>query len=267
MAIKTLAVSVGDNCVDHYLAPINQNFAGGNALNVAIAMQNAGCPTAYLGFVGNDSNGRFILKQLKRFGVNHSRVKILAGNTACTQVNISPNGDRQFIHEDLGPKEAFKLTEEDIQFINQHRLIHTTFLGGTEDYLPIFYENPSLVVSMDFGERSSKAFIEKCLPFVDLAFFSLPEDADMSMETLAQNMYHRGMKMVVITQGRLGSLVFDGSIYKQPAVTVKVIDTLGAGDAYIGTFLASWLSGKPIPDCMSTASQIAGQTCTHLGGF
>jgi len=267
LAIKTQAISVGDNCVDHYLAPIDQNFAGGNALNVAIAMQNAGCPTAYLGFVGDDADGEFILQELKRFGIDCSKVKILPGHTACTQVRVLPNGDRQFIHEDLGPKEAFVLTGDDLSFINQHRLVHTTFLGGTEEYLPQFSENPNLVISMDFGERSSMDFIEKCIPYVDLAFFSLPEGADMSMETLARQMFRYGPRMVIVTQGSLGSLVYDGNVYTQPSIPTEVVDTLGAGDAYIGTFLANWLAEKPIPECMADATRIASLACTHLGGF
>lgn len=267
MAVKTQAISIGDNCVDHYLDPINQNFAGGNALNVAVAMQNAGCPTAYLGFIGDDDDGKYILKELQRFGVDSSRVKELPGNTACTQVKISSTGDRQFIHEDLGPKDAFNLTEEDIRFITKHRLVHTTFLGGTEDYLPQFSEYPTLLVSMDFGERSKKPFIDKNIPYVDIAIFSLPEDADITMETLARQMFHPRSKLVVVTQGRLGSLVYDGEVYFHPAIPVEAVDTLGAGDAYIGTFLASWLLGKSIPESMEKATQIARQTCTHLGGF
>lgn len=267
MAIKTLAVSVGDNCVDHYQAPIDQIYVGGNALNVAVALNNAGCPSAYLGFIGDDGDGKLILRELQRLGVDSSMVKTLPGNTACTQVNLTPDGDRQFIHEDLGPKDAFKLTEEDIRFINHHRLMHNTFQGGTEDYLPQFSENPDLVVSMDYSERSLQALIDKTIQYVDIAFFSLPEDSTTSMEELARQLFKRGPKMTTVTQGRLGSLVFDGSIYVQPAIPTKVVDTLGAGDAYIGTFLANWLLGKSIPDCMLVATMVASQTCTHFGGF
>ncbi len=265
--MKTLAVSVGDNCVDHYLAPIDRNFVGGNALNVAVALQNAGCPASYLGFIGDDTDGKFILGELQRYGVDYSMVKKLVGHTACTQVKLSPGGDRQFIHEDLGPRDAFTLIDKDIQFINQHRLVHTTLLGGTEDYLPQFSENPSLIVSMDYSERSTMTFIDQTIQYVDVAFFSLPEDADTTMENLARQMFKRGPKMIVVTQGRLGSLVLDGAVYTQHAMPVIVVDTLGAGDAYIGTFLANWLLGKPIPECMAIATKVAGQTCTHFGGF
>ncbi len=265
--MKTLAVSVGDNCVDHYLAPIDRNYVGGNALNVAVAIQNAGCPAAYLGFIGDDADGKFVISELQRNGVDSSMVKTLAGNTACTQVKLTSSGDRQFIHEDLGPKDAFKLTEADIQFINRHRLVHATFLGGTEDYLPQFAENPSLAISFDYSERSLNALIDRTIQYVDIAFFSLPEDTTTTMEELAREMFGRGPKMIVVTQGRLGSLVFDGIVHVQSAFPVEVVDTLGAGDAYIGTFLANWLLGKPIPECMETATRIASQTCTHFGGF
>ena len=48
----SIALCIGDNCIDRYLPPMDQRFVGGNALNTAVHMKLAGCDVSYLGAVG-----------------------------------------------------------------------------------------------------------------------------------------------------------------------------------------------------------------------
>jgi fructoselysine 6-kinase len=262
------AVAVGDNCVDHYLPPIDHNFSGGNAVNVSVHLQRAGCPTAYIGAIGNDEDGKIILQDLTREGVDTTHVKIYSDYpTACTHIRLNDVNERQFVYEDLGPKEVFALDESDFTFIQQHHLVHNTWQGGTEKYLPRFKQAIDMLISQDYGERYTPDFIERTLAYVDIAFFSLPEDASQDIRELAQQMKARGPRLVVVTQGLKGSIALNGDFYFQPAYPVKVVDTLGAGDAFIGAFLANWLDNKGIAQSMKVAAKIASQTCSHFGGW
>ena len=101
--MKSSAVCVGDNCIDYYLPPINRDFIGGNALNVAVHMQTCGISTAYVGVVGNDADGQHILSVLAQKGLEISNLNTLPGKTAQTHIRLSPQGDRQFVYEYLGP--------------------------------------------------------------------------------------------------------------------------------------------------------------------
>ena len=266
MAIKTLAVSVGDNCVDHYLPPIEINFVGGNALNVAVSMQKANLPCAYIGAVGDDEQGRRILSALQGKGVDTSYVQVLPGQTSHTDIYLTPTGDRVFVHETFGPIKQLTLADATMHFILQHQLIHNTWLGGTEQYLSEFKKGTSLV-SLDYGERYTADFVESTISYVDLAFFSLPESRAAEAHEMAIEMAHLGPRLVVITMGLEGSLAYDGAFSKQSAILVDVIDTLGAGDTFIGVFLANWLKKHAVPDCLLEASQAAAETCTHYGAW
>jgi len=268
MAVKNTAICIGDNCIDQYLPPVQRIFVGGNALNTAIYLKKGGVSTAYLGFVGKDSAGETILSKLLQAGIDISRVKILPGKTARSEIQLTSQGDRIFVHEDLGPKDKFKLTQEDISFIQQFKLVHNTWLGGSEDYLGEFKKNPYLVVSMDYGERCPEEFIYQTIPFVDIAIFSLPpEKAAMALD-YARNKLRLGLKFILVTCGREGSwIVTDNTKIFQPAIPTIVVDTLGAGDSYIGTFLACWLRKKPIVECMRKAAQVAASTCTFFGAW
>lgn len=266
---STIAVAVGDNCIDHYLPPNEVDFSGGNAVNVAVHLQRAGCPTAYIGAIGDDENGKKLLLDLSREGVDSTHIKIYPGYlTACTHIRMSDTNERQFVHEDFGPKDAFTLEDSDIAFIQRHRLVHNTWQGGTEKYLQQFKSSADVLVSQDYGERYTSDFVDQTITYVDIAFFSLPEEnVSLEIRQLAEQMKRRGPRLVVVTQGSKGSAAFDGGVYFQPAYPVKVVDTLGAGDAFIGTFLANWLDKKGIPQSMKAAAQVAGETCTHFGGW
>lgn len=264
--MSTIAASLGDNCVDNYLPPVNQRFIGGNALNVAIHMQKSGVPAAYIGVVGDDEYGALVLEKLREQGVDVSHVRVLPGETSRTDIRISPSGDREFVLETDGPTATLELDDDALQFVMRHRLVHTTWRGGAEALLPSLH-NGARLVSLDFGERYTPDYIERTIAHVDLAFFSLPEARAGEASDLAQAMHARGPRLVVVTFGSQGSLAFDERIYSQPAFPVEVVDTLGAGDTYIGAFLGHWLQGAPIPDCMEKASCTAAKTCTHLGGW
>lgn len=261
------AVCVGDNCVDYYLPPIDQRFIGGNAVNVAVYLKRAGVPSAYVGVVGDDLDGKLTLEKLLEEGVDVSQVQIVPGQTAATHILLSASGERQFVYEYLGPRPTQELDTLSLEFISRHKLVHNTMSGGTEPYLPAFRQIPGLVISIDYGERSHPAFIGRSLPYVDLAFFSMNSDQHSQAEQLARDIFSTGRQLVIVTLGKGGSLAYDGNLYYQPAVTAKVVDTLGAGDAYIGTFLAYWLRSFDIPSCMEKASRKAAETCSHLGGW
>ena len=48
---------------------------------------------------------------------------------------------------------------------------------------------------------------------------------------------------------------------------VEVADTVGAGDAFIGTFMASILKGHNIKDAHELAVKVSAYVCTRYGGM
>jgi fructoselysine 6-kinase len=266
VAIKTIAVSVGDNCIDHYLPPIERSFVGGNALNVSVYMQRAGILTAYIGVVGDDEQGKLIRDTLIKEGVDISWLQVNHGTTSYTDIRLTPEGDRQFIHEHVGPTKSLELDKATVDTICQHKLTHNTWLGGTDKYLAQF-KRADTAVSMDYGERYSQDFFQSTIRNVDLAFFSLPEEKACEAKDLARLAVNQGALISIVTLGREGSLAYDGKLYTQPSKQVRVIDTLGAGDTFIGVFLAQWLKKRPIPQCLLAASKAAAYTCTHYGAW
>ena len=262
-----IALCIGDNCIDRYLPPMNQKFIGGNALNTAVHMKLAGCDVSYMGAVGNDEDGKAILKVLSQKGIDISHCQSYPTSTAFTKVQLAEDGNRYFLHEDRGATANLKIDEEALNYIHQFKLVHNTWLGGTEDHLRSFHNQTGNKISMDYGERYSEDFIEKTIQYIDLAFFSTNTGEHVIAETLAKRMFLRGPKLIVVTMGSEGALAYDGHFTFQPAQKVTVVDTLGAGDTFIATFLSSWIMGNSVEKSMDLATKSAAHTCTIFGAW
>lgn len=266
--LENTVVCIGDNCIDRYDFPTKRRFVGGNAINTAVHAREAGCPTSYVGSVGMDSNGRAILQTLQSRGIDTSQVQVFDAETAWTQVSLT-DGERRFTEEYLGPVERFRWSEAVYRYLFSHFLIHNTWQGGTEKQLPIFREKGKSLLSMDFGERYSEEFLHNCIPYVDIGFFSMdPDSADGAID-FARRMNGLGPSIVVVTMGKRGSVVSRNQTetYFTPAKSIKPVDTLGAGDTYIGTFIAAFVQGNPIRQCMERATAAAAKNCMLFSGF
>jgi fructoselysine 6-kinase len=103
---------------------------------------------------------------------------------------------------------------------------------------------------------------------VDLGFFSRPELSRSELKEEFEKLYGYGLSVVVITMGASGSASFAGrDIITQPAIPTKVVDSLGAGDAFIGAFLSQWVRDKTITATLEFAANYAANTCLINGAF
>lgn len=267
--MKGSIVCFGDNCIDRYDAPSGRSFVGGNAVNTAVHARAAGCRTSYVGSVGNDAGGLAILEKMKEKDIDISMVQMFDAMTAWTRVSLQ-GGERLFLEEYLGPVDQFELTEEVLAYLFRHTVIHNTWQGGTEKRLREFKEKGNSLISMDFGERYSQEFFRLCIPFVDIAFFSMDPDVLLDeAKSFALSIHQFGPEYVIVTLGKKGSIASrtNEKVHYAPAELIKAVDTLGAGDTYIGTFLAGLVAERTIPECMELASRAAARTCSVFSGF
>ena len=76
------------------------------------------------------------------------------------------------------------------------------------------------------------------------------------------------LDMLVLTCGTNGSYVFTpGNVSFQPTPKVQVADTVGAGDSFTGSFVASILKGKNVAEAHGIAVQVSAYICTQNGAM
>jgi fructoselysine 6-kinase len=254
---------VGDNVVDRY-RDLGTMFPGGQALNVAVYAHRFGLETAYLGAVGDDVAGRHVLGAMHSEGIDTSRVRVVPGPNATGEVTLV-DGNREFVGGDAGVSKI-RLDEGDLAYLAGFDLIHSSESSYLEDQLGLLAGVAPL--SFDFSVHRDPAYLEPLVPFVEIAEFSLSDLADADAEAWLERVHRLGPRLVLATRGASGALLYDGRrFWRQVAVETQLIDTLGAGDAFIARFLVGVLRDEPVETSLAAAAVEAAAVCGAYGAF
>jgi fructoselysine 6-kinase len=259
--------TIGESCVDRYLPPIGIDTPGGNALNVAAGLAAAGLPTAHVGAVGEDDEGRFVLAQAVERGIDTRHVVVLPGRTGLTTITVGPDGDRIFESEELGVSATFRPSDEAVQFLKTRSWLHATGPADIIDAVKAVAA-AGVPVSYDAYHPPRTERLHELAPLLAVAFLSAPGGSAADAAELARDAVGRGARAAVVSRGKDGCLMFsDGVIIEQPAVPARVVDTLGAGDALIAGVIAGMLNDGSPQSVLKRGVRSAAAACEHVGAY
>lgn len=264
-------IGIGDNVVDYYQDQ-GRIYPGGNALNVAVsAMRNGADTCAYLGIVGDDAAADHVVNCLRKERIDHSRIRRAYGPNGEAVVSLNEEGDRIFVGTNRGIRVqsllTLLLTGDDLNYINEYDLIHTSINSDLEHELPRLAFKP---VSFDFStpNRWDMPYLERVCPYLTYAFFSGSALSHGEIDTLICKVHGLGVKVVGITRGSEPAVFSERGIrFEQHPLSVPVIDTMGAGDSFIGGFLAAYHGSGDMQGALLQAANSAAKTCGHFGAF
>jgi len=256
-------LTVGDNVVDRYLER-GVLYPGGNAVNVAVHGRRCGAGTAYIGAVGTDLAGRTVLDALVAEGVDTSMLRVVDGPNASADVRVV-DGNRVFDHGDPGVSNVV-LTSADFAAVAAATVVHTGECSMVEDQLADLSAAASRL-SFDFSERPDD-YVAEYAPLVDIAIRSLPSASVDDALSEARRIQALGPGLVAVTMGAGGAVAVQGELVVQaPAPATDVVDTLGAGDAFIARLLTGLIAEVPLTELLGAATAYASHTCATFGAF
>lgn len=249
---------IGDNCIDLY-ERIGKKYPTGNVVDTGVNLKKLGADVSIISTTGSDEYGKWMIEALKKEGLDISHLKVKEGNTAITYMDMNGN-DR--VHGDYveGVLENIEFDDEDVRFACEHDLVHTALWGKAEKVLPKIAEK-GVPIAFDYADKLDHPLVEETLPYVTYGFYSYHKGSDEFIKAFLKDKVDRGMKIAVATFGEQGSLSYDetgfhvGPIY----LARKVVNTVGAGDAYIAGFLYSIMNGDDVLKAMRTGAKIASR--------
>lgn len=259
-------IGVGDNTVDRYLH-LGLMFPGGNAVNVPVAARRLGHPAAYIGWLGRDPHGMLIYNALLDEKVDITCTRLVEGENAFCEVTLQ-DGDRMFGDYSEGVRSQLALDGTDYEFISSFDLAHTSIYSFTDAYLPQLRQHAKHL-SYDFSQDWDRGFLAKTLPYLDFALISNPvEDIEENRELIEFAAGHTEAS-ILVTSGDKGAMLFAGrAFYRQPVLPVeKLVDTLGAGDAFAARFMVDYLDGISAQSALQNAAKTAAEACAFYGAF
>lgn len=249
--------------------PVFEQNPGGAPANVLACAARLGRSTALIGKVGDDMQGKFLLKRLEENRIDISGVRIDGRYfTTLAFIQLSETGERSFAFArkpgadtQLSPDElnrellrssgilhfgSLSLTDEPARSATMEAVREAKGAGAViaydPNYRPLLWE----------CDRTAAQYMRMPLRDVDLLKVS-DDELPLLTDTEdccrgARRLLEEGIRCVTVTRGNEGTLVATREGTAQvPAFSARTVDTTGAGDSFWGGFLTCVSeSGRPV---------------------
>jgi sugar/nucleoside kinase (ribokinase family) len=253
--------------------------AGGAVANTGMALARLGVPVSACAAVGTDNLGAIIKDFVNRWATRNAIRVIPSRRTTASIVAISKDRDRSFLTA-AGACDQFQFTAEEVEsevsFGSRALHIGYTMLLPGLDGEPLknvmrAAGKLGVLTSLDvtYYENRPWADLLKLMPEIDVFCPSLSEARLITGESdpakAARALVQAGVRQfVAVTNGEHGVLVEVVGAGQDfiPALPVQVINTTGAGDAFIAGVLAAWYRGLPWWSAARVGSLVASLAVT-----
>ena len=239
---------------------------GGKGANQAVAAASTGVSTALLATVGNDSAGRQLLAWLVARGVDVDRVAMAALPSGTAHILVDESGENQIVvvpganaitAGEAGDASVVVLQGE-IPAEAIERAIRTA-----GDALVVLNLAPFLQLSADVLARVDVLVVNES-EAAALLGRPTPKSLEEAVEALAELV--KVSPAAVITLGARGAVWSEaGSAARVPAEAVEVVDTTGAGDAFVGVLAATLATGRSLGDAVQAGVGAATESVRWPG--
>ena len=224
-------------------------FCGGKGLNQSIALAKAGAVVYHAGCIGIDGD---ILRQLlDENGVDTRFVRKVPGPSGHAMIQVDKNGQNSIV---LFGGANQMITREFVDEVLQHFSSEDMVLLQNEiNELPYIMNQASRKgMKIAFNPSPFNSQIKEC-PLEKVTYFILNEiegaeiagtkEKDKILQYMRKNY---PQSQVILTLGSAGSMYDNGNeVFTQKIYKVKAVDTTGAGDTFLGYFLANIESQLP----------------------
>jgi sulfofructose kinase len=252
---------------DRVLAEEISRAGGGPAAVAAVALSRLGVKSAVVGTIGDDADGKEVLRIFEKEGVDTSGVSIGTTPTAGSVIVASKEHSARAIST-RQPVTQAPLNAAAKRLIADAEWLHVDHVGVKRLDEADVSRGKGPKISFDAGYG-----VENFDPIVVDLF--VPTDRQMALRypgvDLAVALENDAMKAgntVVATQGSAGSAGFspETGLVTAPGFKVEVTSTLGAGDVFHGALVAQLIQGHQLQEAMRRANAVAALSCRGLDG-
>ncbi|MFC4031385.1 carbohydrate kinase family protein [Streptomyces polygonati] len=254
---------------DYLGVPPIRDYVAHTGNGVALGFHALGLTTKFIDFLGDDPQGRMILDHYAAVGLDFSHLPAPAGTPR--SVNLVDREGRRFSFYDGRHPEDLRLPREFyLPHLARARHVHISRSTPAQD---VFADAVRLGcgVSTDLHAWDGRdAAAHPWAYGADLVFLSAAGAGERIPEVMRQILAHGRATLVVATDGAAGCLVLDrGEQEPQrfPAVLPErpVVDSNGAGDAFLTAFLRARFAGADRAACVRAGSVSGAYACGSPG--
>jgi ribokinase len=251
--------------------------SGGKGANQAAAAALLGASVTFLGRVGDDEFGEPLVRALGEKGIDTTLIERASGaSTGAAFITVTPDGENAIT---VAPGANRSLTPEDVDAASEAIRDARVLVAQME--IPVETVLQAVEVAAEMGTRTlvnlapifeiPHELLERLDPLVvnehEAAFLlgSEVEGVDGALSAVSR-LLSLGSRSAVITVGEAGAVFANGeSTGHLPAPKVDVVDTTGAGDAFVGALAVQLARGVPLEEAVAYAVRAGAAAVTKEG--
>ncbi|MER5350797.1 carbohydrate kinase family protein [Kitasatospora sp. NPDC002551] len=263
--VDRLEVPAGDS---HHVPPIH-DYVAHTGNGVALGAHRLGLRTAFIDYLGDDPQAELITAAYAREGLPFAR--LVSPHGTPRSVNLVDAAGRRFSFHDGRHPASLRLPRSFyLPYLERSRHVHLSITGHNRDLYPDL-RRLGRTSSTDLhdwdGENPHHRHYAVSSDLVFLSTAGCPDGYERVMRSI---LAEGRASVVVATAGAEGCHLLtrdDAALRHLPAVDpgAPVVDTNGAGDAFVTGFLSAWFRGRPPLACARAGAVAGAFACTAAG--
>lgn len=247
--------------------------AGGLVSNTACGAALLGLPVAWSGVLGDDADGRLVLDEFERFGVDTTHTHILPGaRTDFCVILLDASRERSILVVPT-TQPAPVITPQLLDALSQARLVY--LIPQRQEIFSQIAQavhggGGQVAMDVEVGEPLPPAEMAFCLAHSDVIFTNrsalLRHTGESDLAVGARKWLDMGVGVVVVTLGAEGAAAYTWEdSCMRPGYHVGVVDTTGAGDSFHAAFLYGMITGCDLAGTLEFSNAAAALSVQKLG--
>ena len=251
-------------------------YLGGKGANQAVAASRLGTEVAFVGTVGKDEFGEKLIRMISSENIDTSLMNSKVGQSGTALINVLENSNNEVISYP-GTNKLTQHTFIDEGSLSQAEIIICQMEVNEEETFNLFKRAKENNCTTILNLAPYKKIRSEILTLTDILIVNETEfseltgielnliNEDLNIDVINSPELLKSIDLIV-TLGKRGVLIFSkGNKTFIAAEKVKAIDTVGAGDCFVGAISYGILNGKDLLAASKLANKAASISVTKKG--
>ena len=251
-------------------------YPGGKGANQAVCAAKLKSKVCFLGKVGKDAYGDFMVKEMSSSGIDVSHIERSEMSTGIASICVDSKGQNNIV---VVPGANFSV---DPSYIDRHKdTIEKCNIILAQHEIPVEVTEYAFTIAKKSGKTTilNPAPAEKLSEsMINMTDILVPNEHELSRITglackstqdiakAARVLQSQGVKTIIVTMGKEGVMLLDKEGERVfPSFRVSAIDTTAAGDSFLGGFAASYAENKDMARAIVYGQMVASYTIQYKG--
>ncbi|MES2448002.1 MAG: carbohydrate kinase [Bacteroidota bacterium] len=256
--------------------------AGGSSMNVALNLHKQGINSQFISAIGDDVNGKELIEFLASNNFPTNLIQVSASSTSTVQVKLDEQQQATYTIVEPVAWDAIEISEEAITAVkNADAFVYCSLTCRNEKSKNTILNLISYAKLKVFDINLREPFytiatLKQLLAAADILKVNdhelayLKKELNLSGNTdeqlLKQLSLLFSIQIICLTVGEKGAYVLhDDFFHHHKGYVIKVADTVGAGDSFLATFVASYLKGYPVDTILDRACKVGAFVASQIG--